>query len=69
MLYMKRNHITIALLTAAAGFTACEDVIDLEVPNGKTYTVVDAWITDVPGSNRSASRRPSLTPAPPPRLW
>ncbi len=46
---MKRNLTTIALLLAAAGFTACEDTIDIDIPKGKTYTVVDAWITDVPG--------------------
>lgn len=49
MLYMKRNLLSTALLLAAAGFTACEDAIDIDIPNGKTYTVVDAWITDVPG--------------------
>ena len=40
----------LAILFAAAAFTACEDVIDVEVPEGKTFTVVDAWITDQPGS-------------------
>lgn len=49
---MKRNHLPLALLFAAAGITACEDVIDLEVPDGKTFTVVDAWITDVPGKQQ-----------------
>ncbi|MGX5820574.1 DUF4249 domain-containing protein [Chitinophaga lutea] len=47
---MKRTLYTIALISSAAAFTACEDVIDLDVPEGKTYTVVDAWITDVPGA-------------------
>ncbi len=37
------------ILTAAAGFTACEDVIDLEVPKGKVLPVVDAWLTDEAG--------------------
>ncbi|MBO9151478.1 DUF4249 domain-containing protein [Chitinophaga sp. GCM10012297] len=49
---MKRNIIQykfIALLFAAAAFVSCEDVIDVEVPEGKTFTVVDAWITDAPG--------------------
>lgn len=48
---MKRNLTAIALLFAA-GFTACEDTIDLDVPNGKTFTVVDGWITDVPGKQQ-----------------
>lgn len=39
----------IALLFAAAAFASCEDVIDVEVPEGKTFTVVDAWLTDAPG--------------------
>ncbi|WP_341835476.1 DUF4249 domain-containing protein [Chitinophaga pollutisoli] len=46
---MKRTFTAIALLFAAAGFTACEDAIDIDIPNGKTFTVVDAWITSVPG--------------------
>lgn len=46
---MNKTFNIIALLTAAAVFTACEDVIDLEVPEGKTFTVVDAWITNAPG--------------------
>lgn len=40
---------TLAIIFAAAAFTACEDVIDVEVPEGKTFTVVDAWITNTPG--------------------
>lgn len=46
---MKRLVYIFSILTAGAGFTACEDVIDLDVPEGKTYTVVDAWITNAPG--------------------
>lgn len=48
---MNMNRIinTIAILITAAGFTACEDVIDLEVPKGEILPVVDAWLTDVPG--------------------
>ncbi len=46
---MKRIVNILAIFTAAVAFTACEDVIDVEVPKGKTYTVVDAWITDAPG--------------------
>lgn len=46
---MKRTINIITLMTATAAFTACEDVIELEVPEGKTYTVVDAWITNAPG--------------------
>ncbi|WP_126248836.1 DUF4249 domain-containing protein [Chitinophaga rhizosphaerae] len=52
MYHMKRNLTAIALLFAAAGFTACEDTIDLDVPNGKTFTVVDGWITNVPGKQQ-----------------
>ena len=46
---MKRTINIIAILIAAAAFTACEDVIDLDVPEGKTFTVVDAWLTNAPG--------------------
>lgn len=46
---MKRTISIIAIVAAATGFTACEDVIDLDIPEGKTFTVVDAWITNAPG--------------------
>lgn len=39
----------IILLTIAAGFTACEDTIDLKIAKGTSYPVLDAWITDEPG--------------------
>lgn len=35
----------IYILMAAASFTACEDVIELDIEDGKTFPVVDAWIT------------------------
>lgn len=40
---------TLGILGMAAAFTACEDVITVDVPNGKKYTVVDAWLTDEAG--------------------
>lgn len=46
---MKRIINIFAIIVAAAGFTSCEDVIDLDIPNGKTFAVVDAWITDETG--------------------
>lgn len=39
----------IILLTIVAGFTACEDTIDLNVAKGTSYPVLDAWITSEPG--------------------
>lgn len=41
--------LNIAIIVAAAGFASCEDVIDLEVPAGKVFPVVDAWLTDENG--------------------
>lgn len=46
---MKRIINIFTILVAAAGFTSCEDVIDVEVPKGKNYAVVDAWITNEAG--------------------
>lgn len=46
---MKRIINIFAILVTAAAFTSCEDVIDLDIPKGKTYTVVDAWITNEAG--------------------
>lgn len=37
------------LLALAAGFSACEDAIDLKVDEGKSYPVLDAWITNESG--------------------
>ncbi|WP_298739091.1 DUF4249 family protein [uncultured Chitinophaga sp.] len=42
---MKKIRSIILLGLAAAAFSACEDTIDLEVPNGKSYPVLDAWLT------------------------
>jgi hypothetical protein len=39
----------IILFTIIAGFTACEDTIDLKIAKGTSYPVLDAWITDEPG--------------------
>lgn len=46
---MKATRYILALLAATTGFVACEDVIDLDVPAGKTMTVVDAWINNGAG--------------------
>ncbi|THU39394.1 DUF4249 domain-containing protein [Niastella caeni] len=41
------KYISIVLL--GASFTACERVIDLDLPNGEDLPYVDAWITNQPG--------------------
>ncbi|WP_343306483.1 DUF4249 domain-containing protein [Chitinophaga niabensis] len=46
---MKRIINIFAILVTAAAFTSCEDVIDVDIPKGKTFAVVDAWITDEAG--------------------
>lgn len=46
---MKRIINIFAILVTAAAFTSCEDVIDLDIPKGKTFAVVDAWITNEAG--------------------
>ena len=46
---MKRTIKIFSILVAAAAFTSCEDVIDVDIPKGKTYAVVDAWITNEAG--------------------
>jgi hypothetical protein len=45
---MKKIRLGILLLMAAA-FTACEDVVDLDIQKGTSYPVLDAWITTEPG--------------------
>ncbi|HJT74176.1 MAG TPA: DUF4249 domain-containing protein [Chitinophaga sp.] len=37
------------LIAMVTGFTACEDVVDLNVAKGTSYPVLDAWITNEPG--------------------
>jgi hypothetical protein len=39
----------ISLVLLGASLTACERVIDLDLPNGSGFPYVDAWITDQPG--------------------
>jgi len=39
----------IAIVLLGASFTACERVIDLDLPSGEALPYVDAWITDQPG--------------------
>ncbi|MBO9204500.1 MULTISPECIES: DUF4249 family protein [Niastella] len=41
------KYISVVLL--GASLTACERVIDLDLPNGSGFPYVDAWITDQPG--------------------
>lgn len=45
---MKKIRLSILLMIAAA-FTACEDVVDIDVAKGTSYPVLDAWITTEPG--------------------
>jgi hypothetical protein len=45
---MKKIRLSI-LLAMVAGFTACEDVVDLDIEKGTSYPVLDAWITTEPG--------------------
>lgn len=49
---MKKIRFSILILAIAAGFTACEDTIDLEVPGGKSYPVLDAWLTTETGPQK-----------------
>ncbi|NIG54386.1 DUF4249 domain-containing protein [Chitinophaga sp. Cy-1792] len=44
-----RKIICFISLVLLAGFTACEDNIGLDVPEGKSLPVVDAWITTEQG--------------------
>ncbi|PHN06011.1 DUF4249 domain-containing protein [Flavilitoribacter nigricans] len=37
------------VIAMLAVLTACQDVIELEVPDGDTLLVVDGWLTDQPG--------------------
>ena len=46
---MKKIINIFVILVAAVAFTSCEDVIDVDIPKGKTYAVVDAWITNEAG--------------------
>jgi hypothetical protein len=39
----------ISVIFLGASFTACERVIDLDLPKGQELPYVDAWITDQPG--------------------
>ncbi|WP_343667801.1 DUF4249 domain-containing protein [Chitinophaga sp.] len=48
---MKQRFFQLSILAAfMTGMSACTDVIDLDVPNGTSYPVVDAWITTEPGT-------------------
>jgi hypothetical protein len=37
------------LIAMVAGFSSCEDVVDLDIAKGTSYPVLDAWITTEPG--------------------
>lgn len=67
---MRKTKYILAIVTAAIGFTACEDVIDVDVPAGKTFTVVDAWLSDAPGkqSIRLTQTVPYTSPTPAPAV-
>lgn len=41
--------LSLLLLSALAALTACEDKIDLDIAPGKSYPVLDAWITNEAG--------------------
>lgn len=48
---MKKQFFRLSILAALiTGFSACTDVIDLDVPEGTSYPVLDAWITNEPGA-------------------
>lgn len=49
---MKKIRFSILLAFVAASFSACEDTIDLEVPGGKSYPVLDAWLTTETGPQK-----------------
>ncbi|SFE87984.1 protein of unknown function [Chitinophaga sp. CF118] len=57
------------LLAMVAGFSACEDKIDLDIAKGTSYPVLDAWITNEPGLQvirftQSVQSYTDQTPAP-----
>jgi len=64
------KHIRFSILIAlVAGFTACEDTIDLDIATGKSYPVLDAWITNEAGPQeirltQSVTSYTDNTPAP-----
>lgn len=46
---MKKQFFRLTIFAAIiAGFSSCEDKIDLDIPTGTSYPVLDAWITDEP---------------------
>lgn len=47
-----QNRIFCFIILIAFTFTACQDVIDLQVPDGETLLVVDGWLTDQPGEKQ-----------------
>jgi hypothetical protein len=46
------NKIISFLILTALSFAACQDVIELEVPDGETLLVVDGWLTDQEGEQQ-----------------
>jgi len=43
---MKINNIYILAIFVLLGFTSCQDVIDLELPEGETQLVVEGWLNN-----------------------
>ena len=58
MIYSFKNQnymqpkIAYLFILLALSFTACQDVIDLEVPDGEILLVVDGWLTDQEGEKQ-----------------
>lgn len=47
-----QNKTALFIIFIAFTFTACQDVIQLEVPDGETLLVVDGWLTDQEGEKQ-----------------
>jgi len=51
MQYSRISYFTLFFISIIALlFTACEDIIDLELEEGETELVIDAWINNLPGT-------------------
>lgn len=44
-----KSNISIAVFLSMLFFISCQDVVDLDVPEGDKQLVVDGWLTDQPG--------------------
>ena len=47
---MNKRHFLFSILCALV-LTACQDKIELDLPEGETYLVVEGWITNEPGDH------------------